>query len=639
MKRWTGLTFLLLVFLFFSACSKLSKKGTAPSNVPPEVFIVNIPTDSTQFSSLDTLYWYGFDQDGYITNYQYLVIEDTVIVDTVTHDTIITIPKDSDGYILSSFVQTIESMSPENWNDSYLSSTLKIDRSYIHAVDSAGTFDKVMFFASPDTSAVVPQYFFVRAVDNEGAVSKIWKPDSEKGSNFRFFKRTNTPPNTSIKYDTTIVEYCLPETTIDWGGIRIGWSGIDPDYKKNPPLTYSWKLYGPYASKPPKDIDTTKDLYYYSWDGITNSPWVDSTSRLLVNLINGSVGGEDIGYGWYQFRVQARDDAFVPDPTPAIATFKIIKPPFLFSKYDEKSVLLVDVTNGGGLYYPHRDSLRAFYMGFLQELEDSTIIQRFSFTTLNPPPETLLSQYKLVIYINEGRFSAIQGRYNFPSTERDTGFIQIERYLRVGGRVWMIGYNNFGLLDDLCNPQYMPIVPGNQSYGYTETAVRVANYFFGVVGYFNPAMGGCIDRTEEMIAAEPYETHPELPLLEVDSVKLKVLPGATDNGYFYGIQTSGVSLKGIPRAGFERIWNSNYNERLYTFISYKGTASQLHGTACASRAYSLNPLTYYDENGQPILQWRTAEFCFPAFAMKKEPMQRMMEKMVRWFLDEQPYLP
>jgi len=634
MKRWTGLTFLLLVLLFFSACSKLSKKGTAPSNIPPEAFIVNIPTDSSQFNTLDTLYWYGFDQDGYITRYQYLVIADTC-------DTGYIVPKDSDGYILSSFVQTIERMSPENWNDSYVSSSLNIGKSFIHADDSAGTFDKVMFFASEDTSAIVPQYFFVRAVDNEGAVSKIWKPDSEKGSNFRLFKRTNTPPNTTIRYDTAIVEYCLPEMTIDWGGIKIGWSGIDPDYssRTQPPLTYSWKLYGPYASKPPKDIDTTKDLYYSSWNGITNSPWVDSTSRLLVNLINDSVGGEDIGYGWYQFRVQARDDAFVPDPTPAIAAFKIIKPPFLFSDYDDKSVLLVDVTNGGGLFYPQRDSLRAYYRGFLQELEDSSIIHRFSLTVLNPPPETLLSQYKLVIYINEGRYSSIQGRYNFPPTARDTGFIQIEKYLRVGGRVWMIGYNNFGLIDELPNPQYMPIVPGNQSYGYKETTVRVANYFCGVVGYFNPALGGTIYRTEEMIAAEPYETHPELPLLEVDSVKLKVLPDSSNNGYFYGIQPPGESLKGIPWAGWESILNSNYNERLYTFISYKGTDSKLHGTACASRAYSLNPLTYYDEDGQPILQWRTAEFCFPAFAMKRDPMQRMMEKMVRWFLEEQPYLP
>ena len=613
MNRWMGLTFLLLVFLFFSACSKLSKKGTAPSNIPPEAFIVNIPTDSSQFNTLDTLYWYGFDQDGYITRYQYLVIADTC-------DTGYIVPKDSDGYILSSFVQTIERMSPENWNDSYVSSSLNIGKSFIHADDSAGTFDKVMFFASEDTSAIVPQYFFVRAVDNEGAVSKIWKPDSEKGSNFRFFKRTNIPPNTTIKYDTAIVEYCLPETTTDWGGIRIGWSGIDPDYRKNPPLFYSWKLYGPYALKPPKDIDTTKDLYYSSWDGITNSPWVDSTSRLLVGLEN----APEEDFGWYQFRVQARDDAFVPDPTPAIATFKIIKPPFLFSENDQNKVLLVDATSyDGRIAVPDTAKIRGFYRGLLDSLVAADSINSYSYYRYDPVKvlplkEEVASHYKLVILFNEGRYSAIQG---YPILSNDTGFILLERYLKVGGRVWMIGQNNFGV-NDIPVPTYIRIDPSNQSGGFTQATGRLANYYFGVTGYFHPAFNTPNSRTDEMIAAEPYGTHTELPRLELDSAKLS---------YYKGIS----GLKAIPRASWESVWNANYNERLYTFISFYPDTSKCHGRACASRAYDPYPWVFY-ENGQPhILRWKTAEFSFPALAMKESQMLEMMKVMVSWFMSDE----
>jgi hypothetical protein len=49
-------------------------------------------------------------------------------------------------------------------------------------------------------------------------------------------------------------------------------------------------------------------------------------------------------------------------------------------------------------------------------------------------------------------------------------------------------------------------------------------------------------------------------------------------------------------------------------------------------------LIFNDENGQHILQWRTAEFCFPALPIKDEQMLQMMKVMVPWFMQDQ-YLP
>ncbi|OGC82000.1 MAG: hypothetical protein A2W07_05990 [candidate division Zixibacteria bacterium RBG_16_43_9] len=628
MKRFSWLFILLLVFLLFSACGKLSRIGTAPANVAPEVFLVNVPPDLVNFSTLAKIYWYGFDQDGYISKYQYLVIPDTGNF----------IPK-SGGYIDPAFVQTIERVSPGDWNDSSLSRILGINRAVLHSVDSVkgnGTFDNIMLSASLDTTAYLAQYFFVRGVDNEGAVSKIWKPNSPKGSNFRLFTRTNRPPHTTAIYDTMLIEYCLPETTADWKGIKISWSAVDPDYspRSQPAFSYSWQLLGPFDSK--TSVDTTK-VYYSSWDSKTGSPWVDSTSRLLVDLNNAP--GKD--YGWYQFRVRARDDAFVPDPNPAKATFMITKPPFLFSNYSRKSVLLVEPVN---MYYgqfitPSFYPIRDFYTGLLQKLKDEGAIDTFSLYELAgyyepyPPPETVFSQYKLVIFLNEGRFHSIAG------DGFDTGFVQIERYLRVGGRVWMIGQNNFGIDVNLTRSTYFPISTGNaRAAGLTQTAVRAANYYFGVTGallpnFYSDTLQG---RIEEMIAAESYDpAHTGLPRLEVDPAKL------TKNywEYFVPDRPPWDSLKGIPRAGYESILISNNVQRLYTAISYKDPAlSLIHGRPCGTRAFSPNPWIFNDENGQHILQWRTAEFSFPGLPIKNTQMLEMMRVMVPWFMQDQ-YLP
>ena len=667
MKKWMGLAFLLLVCLLFLTCGKLSRNGTSPANKAPEVFLTNIPPDSSNFSTRAKIYWYGFDQDGYIARYQYLIIPDSGTI----------IPK-AGGYIDSLFVKTIERVSPEDWNDSFFAnilgkitnidticsgsgwpchpdSIIRIDTTFepvpVHAVDSTGTWDNVMLFASVDTARYVSQYFFVRGVDNEGASSRIWKSDSGEVSNFRLFTRNNRPPVTKVTYsylsngtgnfiDTMVTEYCLPETTVEWKGLKISWSAEDPDYSTTtqPSFTYSWELLGPFESSTNIIEDS---VYYHSENRTTGTPWVDSTSRILVNLENAA--GKD--YGWYQFRVRARDDAFVPDPSPATATFKIIKPPFLFSENDKNSVLLVDATSyDGRVTLPIRDSIQAFYKRLIKSLVTKGIINSDTLITLDslyrydeskvlPPKEEFASHYKLVILFNEGRYSAIQG---YPILSNDTGFIMLERYLKVGGRVWMIGQNNFGV-SDIPVPTYIRIDPSNRSGGFTQATARVANNYFGVTGYFHPAfspssLGGVVTgRTEEMIAAEPYGTHTELPLLEADTTKL-------NSNYYGGISPTTPpwnQLKGIARASWESVWNANYNERLYTFISYYPDTSKCHGRACASRAYDPYPWVFY-ENGQPhILRWKTAEFSFPALAIKESQMDSLMVVMVKWFMSDE----
>jgi hypothetical protein len=80
-------------------------------------------------------------------------------------------------------------------------------------------------------------------------------------------------------------------------------------------------------------------------------------------------------------------------------------------------------------------------------------------------------------------------------------------------------------------------------------------------------------------------------------------------------------------------------QRLYTAISYKDPAlSFIHGRPCGTRAFSPNLWIFNDENGQHILQWRTAEFSFPGLPIKNTQMLEMMRVMVPWFMQDQ-YLP
>jgi len=106
--------------------------------------------------------------------------------------------------------------------------------------------------------------------------------------------------------------------------------------------------------------------------------------------------------------------------------------------------------------------------------------------------------------------------------------------------------------------------------------------------------------------------------------------------YYTGLTSpSTLPLKGIARANYEGVWNANYNKRLYTAISYMDPElSLIHGRPCASRAYGPNPVVFIDNGQAYTLQWKTAEFCFPAFPMKKEPMTKMFDKMVQWFMEE-----
>ena len=79
MKRHTlrfvsiGLVSAAAALLLAVGCGELIDGGPGANRVP-EVFIVNIPPDGTEFASSPVVYWYGTDSDGKVERYDYAVV-------------------------------------------------------------------------------------------------------------------------------------------------------------------------------------------------------------------------------------------------------------------------------------------------------------------------------------------------------------------------------------------------------------------------------------------------------------------------------------------------------------------------------------------------------------------------------------
>ncbi len=295
--RWTVLAICFISLIV--GCSKLDNKVVKHvTNQSPIVYLVNVPPEDSRYSRNPNLYWYGTDTDGYIDRYQYIVIPEEIHdFDTATiGGNIVPVIKDTiglglipklNGSIDSFFVKDIESIPPDKWNPDTVASILskKIYNSNpyhvpvesIIVMDSIGSKESVRLFAHPDTLDFISQYIFIRAVDNDGLTSKIWKPGEKGGHIFRRFSRNNHPPETSIPWDTLGVRvyYCLLDTTGTWKGIKISWEGSDKiDYPtKQPEFLFKWELLGPFEDTLVSP-DTSEPIAESSYDTLTNSRWV-----------------------------------------------------------------------------------------------------------------------------------------------------------------------------------------------------------------------------------------------------------------------------------------------------------------------------------------------------------------------------
>ncbi|KPJ54016.1 hypothetical protein AMJ39_02335 [candidate division TA06 bacterium DG_24] len=166
---------LSIAFLIaFLGCAEVDEPGSPRANVPPETNFVNVPPDSAVIPYLQTLYWYGNDEDGSVVGFEYATPDTTSWIFVETDTTAL----------------------------------------LIVAADSAEAVAMI------DTTLV--REIWVRAVDDDDAVDPT--PDH------RIFTVYTLAPETYISSgleDNTY--FSLPVATPDWPGIRFTFGGLDED--------------------------------------------------------------------------------------------------------------------------------------------------------------------------------------------------------------------------------------------------------------------------------------------------------------------------------------------------------------------------------------------------------------------------
>jgi hypothetical protein len=361
-------------------------------------------------------------------------------------------------------------------------------------------------------------------------------------------------------------------------------------------------------------VDSSLDSNYAEGEGKwIYSRWVSEKLHLFKGLENFG----DSGYGWYQFRVRTRDDAYVSTDTATVMNFRILKPKFRYADKNLKTVLVVDNTAYGGKAGAadtgSYNQTRSFYDEALAVLKQQGVFDDYAvwFDPLrkpsdNPkdvPGEDVMSRNDLVIVLNSG---------SNPDISSDN-YSKLQDYMNVGGRLWIIGLDNFNVAGDRSD---------------VHPTGSIANTYFGVEAVFIPNWTSQDSTTLEFIAAEPFGLWNTLPYLQIDSEKCKKLKGwdSTAAGRDFHI-------RGIPYVCFDGISNTSdfkgripYQRRMMSFISYYGLPP-MHEMPCAVNFIGST--------------FRTAEFTFPLDLMKNEasdnyPVYEVMKQVIEWFWQDLP---
>lgn len=608
-----------LCLLMLSGCGKLERKGTLPANSPPTVYFANVPAESTYFSVNPRIYWYGTDVDGFIAAYQYAVMVTDSVVNFGGLEEV------------KSFLRSIPADSVSWVNQTSLKSMIGA-----HVVSEPGGHQRnVRTYADMNPEIYTPQYLLLRAVDNRGEISEVIS---------RLFYRNNHRPEAFINADSAFAaknHYCLEDTTATWKGINISWSGLDtadyPDERYQPDFQFKWELVGPFETAPTALTVDTMAVADSSLDSmviggeVIYTRWVPDQSYVFRDLENAA----GLGYGWYQLRVRTRDDAFVSTDTATTLNIRILKPQFRYADQSRKTVLLVEATRyggpPGGLVGSEKvESDTAFVRGFyrtgLQRLLGQDVYHEFAMwhdPAVPPygggkgvPVEDTLARYDLVIVTNLG---------SGPDISEDN-FRAYKEYLNVGGRVWIIGMNNFNFSPSRGLQPLETIKSG------APNAYQVATEYFGLQAVFTPTWSSLDSMTLEFVQAEPFGYWDHLPVLSADTTKCQRL-----NEYLYyhpeWKYVFRFGVRGVPWVTFVAMSNNMdwafrvpAQRRILSFVSYYGSPP-MHDHPCG--------VNYIGPT------FRTTLFTFPLNLMQNDeeddyPAYQVMKEVIDWFMEDRP---
>lgn len=372
-----GFLLIALSFSLLSGCADM--KGTINENVPPNVDFVTVPKDSSSFNFAPIIYWAGNDPDGFVEYYSFADITDSAAI------------QDPLGYY--------NQIPDEVWTDTIAT--------------------QARVYLLTETGDEQRHIFYVRCVDNEGAIS---------APKYRTFNRTNQPPRTptiglvgmsddemssSVYVADTL--FSGSEVTETWGGISFTWLGSDPDDRSLYKIPIQFK---PVLVKAPGDT-------------IFSMPWSDELGITLSGLET----------GFYTLYVWARDDGFTLSTAPARIEFNVINPTF------EHRLLMWIEGNAEGQAVtrrPSNDSLSAFYRNVLLDvlgqgaITDTVNVRVFMSDNSTDPLKSissaLIQQYRMVIIASD-QFRRVSLNDDYMNNRNNI----LASYMQVGGRVWYMG--------------------------------------------------------------------------------------------------------------------------------------------------------------------------------------------------------
>lgn len=614
----------LLVMTFYAGCSP-DRSGEAAPNQKPIVYFVNTPPDSALFSRNPDLNWYATDIDGYITFYRYAVIVDSLLLI-------------GGGHV------TPEVFAEQATDQQFGWDTLPVD------LDHTQTSATIRLFANTEfpIDSFVTQYFFIQACDDRGALSDIiW----------RMYSRNNHFPNTHFRASPYYIN--APDPASPAPGISLTWGGADStDWgRAEPPLEYEWRLYGPFEADkiikvnlvkenciydptvdsfvncidipvldtdnlPPAVQDMPQPLLHSQGPNFANDPtdvWVTATDARLYNVY-GALNLTKTSQYKFVFWVRARDDGYVPDPTPSFAQFWVYEAKF------ENSVMVIDETGFSipqGRWGPiDMDTLKAFYYNMLNvnlgyEDFDTIYVPNdqpnpgpksffYSATRKNARGQALPTGYnqpalidvlshKVIIYNNDDVLSG--------PNETSFGFMPLVfQGLDMGASGWLMSRNMGGA---------GTFTPRGAEFGKSlPFSLRFGIQSVVSEGWQNGLFADPQHPvfTEEFIGA--YSNIQGFPHVMVDLGRGSLL----DTRYPRWIVDTSHVMVGLPETGVGT--RTQFAAPLFLYLSKDGDLSMFHGKV-------LSVI-------QQLGDMRTACFMFTPLAMDSIPMQQVFEIVMPW---------
>ncbi len=597
------------------SCSKPGFQGESPVNMAPQCYLANIPPDGEKFSRNPILYWYATDIDGFIQEFRYIVKKaEDINDDALGYAELVMASGDYSGWTSIIVDEVPPGKSPYT--------------------------DTIRSFASYDPEVYTKQYMLIQAIDNHGAMSNLTDttPTGIEIRAYRGYSRNNHPPET---YLTPLpqgkVYFSLVDTTELYKGVSISWSGSDSlDYTRaQPPFEYRWQVFGPFEDSAQASPDMSK-LIYGSLDSLGNV-WVDDEVAVLFNLYRNEGEADTTRANYFYFMVDARDDAYVPDPTPASVVFYAVEPAF------EHDVLLVDnntyigshcVLRGKGnefgritptdeqvirfqTYFKHIFEQAGYYDeskgdAMFWYYQDDPYIPNKKY----PPPLDIMLRYKLIVNLNE----------NHKPIYTDADYFEdYADYLNLGGKMMFIGWNNFAQFESEGLHRY-----ASSNFPYMYCGVTAEYYTYWKKEDFDKIGPSKQNTPEEYIRGERVTNDLNFPqYLYVDSEGHLRDYYITSTTWDNVTRTNDYPFRGGAEPWVNYFVKSISSEALYTsksvYSDFRDFEAKFNQSSIDGKVNSVRLKTDL---------FRTAVFGFSMYCMPEDQAIELMRVIMAWFFEE-----